>query len=80
MNLNSMKAITFNGDPYLYQQATKRYVLYSLKPIPPQIVEVGEYIILDRYFNTGVLTEAAMNKLLERDYKKYRRGNREDKK
>lgn len=72
MNLKSMKAITYNGDPYLYLRATTRMVLYSLQPSHPIVIEPGEYIILDRYFNTGKLTEAQMTKVLEADYKQFR--------
>lgn len=76
MNLNSMKAITYNGDPYLYLRATTRMVLYSLQPSHPIVIEPGEYIILDRYFNTGKLTEAQMTKVLEADYKRFQRNKR----
>lgn len=68
-----MKLITIEGDPYSYLRASKKLVLYTFNNRQPTIVDIGEYIVLDRHFNTAVFTASEWEWVLKREFTKFKR-------
>jgi hypothetical protein len=69
-----MLPITINNEPYRYMQQHKHKLLYtSVAHTGMTVVQPGEYVLLDRHFNTFILSEKQMDYYIRDDYARYRR-------
>ncbi|MFN3454036.1 MAG: hypothetical protein ACK41T_03685 [Pseudobdellovibrio sp.] len=71
----NLKNIKIAGEPYLYVCALKRMSVFSINNRQPTIVEIGDFIVLDRHFNTTVVSSDKWNAILDREYKRFNRGD-----
>jgi hypothetical protein len=75
-----MLNITIGNEPYSYYRVNKRLLLVSrINRTRYTIVNVGDYIILDRWFNCGVANEKQMSQLIRADYEKFKRSHKDAK-
>lgn len=68
-----MTTLIVDGEPYKYIQAKRRTALHALNGLQHTIVEPGEYIVIDRYFETIRFTEAEWNEVMNRAFKQFKR-------
>ena len=77
--LPGMRSITIQGEPYRYGRADKRMLMYtSIDHGRCTVVEPGEYILIDRHFNTYFVTEKQMEYYIRDDYARFQRAKQKD--
>jgi hypothetical protein len=66
--------ITINSDPYIYFRCLRQTFLWMDIPRTRYtIVAPGEYVFIDRHFNTFCMTQAQMNACIASDFKRWKR-------
>lgn len=69
-----MRNITINGEPFRYKRNENRVVMFTtIYHTGCVVVEPGEYILIDRHFNTFILTEKQMDYYIQDDYARFQR-------
>lgn len=70
-----MLNIMIGNEPYTCYRVQKRTLLCARINQDPRfaIVNVGDYIVIDRWFNCGVANEKQMSQLIKADYEQFRR-------
>lgn len=68
----TLKNLSVDGEPYQYLLAERHYALHSFNS-QPTIVAKGDYLVLDRHFNTFVVEARAWEQVMKKAFKQFKR-------